>query len=287
VILGLGKLGGREPNYHSDLDVIFLYDSKVVSNDPMVSHSFEDFLRAGITSQFFFSELAASITQFVAHSPRHGRLFEIDSRLRPTGKSGSLAVSTDEFERYFASGQGQLWERQALCKARPVFGSATNADRAMSLVHNAITVQTWQPEMAKEIYAMRMAIQKDCSERNLKRGEGGTVDVEFAIQMLQLKHATTNRSVLVPGTLEAIEKLVSMGYLNQSDGRLLTQGYQLLRNVEARLRLMNTSARHDLPDDEKQLSKLAYLLNYQDASQLSEAVSVHRGRIRSVFDSLQ
>ena len=286
VILGLGKLGGREPNYHSDLDVIFLFDADIVLDQNGNSRSFDDFLNAGITSQFFFSELAAAITQFVAHSPRQGRLYEIDSRLRPTGKSGSLAVSMDEFERYFASGQGHLWERQALCKARPVFGSEPNASRAMELVCDAITALRWRPEMAKEIHAMRIAIQKDCSPRNLKRGEGGTVDVEFAIQMLQLKHAVIDLSVLVPGTREAIEKLVSKGYLDSVDAQRLADGYQLLRSVEARLRLMNTSARHDLPDNEKQLAKLAFLLNYPNAKQLSESVRHHRASIREVFNSL-
>lgn len=281
VILGLGKLGGREPNYHSDLDVIFLYDP----NDATASQ-FEACLKPGVSSQFFFSELAAEITRFVSHWQGQGRLYEIDSRLRPTGKSGSLAVSMDEFKRYFESGQGALWERQALCKARAIFGSEANCSRAMELVHGAIKFHDWEPAMAAEIYQMRMALQKDCSERNLKRGEGGTVDVEFAIQMLQLKHASSDDSVLVPGTLEAIERLVSLGYLQLEVGNCLAQGYQLLRSVEARLRLMNTTARHDLPETDQQLAKLAYLLDYDSGEQLSLAVQECRTEIRGVFDSL-
>ena len=286
VIIGLGKLGGREPNYHSDLDVIFLYDSSLQSASGKQVGKFDDLLRNGVTSQFFFSELAASITGYVAHCPRYGQLYEIDSRLRPTGKSGSLAVSTYEFQRYFASGQGQVWERMALCKARPVFGSPANAQRAMSIVQQAITATGLRPEMATEIYNMRLAMQKDCSPLNLKRGRGGTVDVEFATQLLQLKHASSDRNVLIPGTLEAIEKLVSLEYLDPDDGQCLSDGYQRLRGVEARLRLMNTSARHDLPVDEKQLAALAALLNYADAKLLCETVKTHRSRIRQVFESL-
>lgn len=286
VILGLGKLGGREPNYHSDLDVIFLYDTGPEPDQGETQPTFEQLLCEGISSQFFFSELAASITQFVTHSPGQGRLYEIDSRLRPTGKSGSLAVSAEQFERYFSSGTGQLWERQALCKARLIFGSADHAHRAMELVRDAIAARPWNTGMKQEIQAMRMAMQKDCDPNNLKRGQGGTVDVEFAIQMLQLKHVNENRSVLVPGTLAAIEQLVALEYLSPEDGRDLSAGYQLLRSVEARLRLMNTSARHDLPKNEKQLAKLAYLLNYSDANQLSASVHRHRTRIRHVFDSL-
>ena len=281
VIIGLGKLGGREPNYHSDLDVIFLYDS-----NERARAQFESNLKDGTTSQFFFSELAAEITQFVTHSPGHGRLFEIDSRLRPTGKSGSLAVSMDEFQRYFKSGQGQLWERQALCKARPVFGSVANCKRTMDLVNEAIKLHPWKSQMSDEIRSMRLAMQRDCSDLNLKRGEGGTVDVEFAIQLLQLKHARENDSVLVPGTLKAIEKLSAVGFLTEEHGKRLSDGYQLLRSVEARLRLMNATARHDLPEDSRQLAKLAYLLNYTDAKEMTETVQLARNEIRQSFDEI-
>lgn len=278
VILGLGKLGGREPNYHSDLDVIFLYPP-----DSPESQLLKSKLQEGTTLQFFFSELAAAITQFVSQAAGHGRLYELDSRLRPTGKSGSLAVSTDEFQRYFDSGQGQLWERQALCKARPVFGTANNSAMAMELVRSAILANQWQPEMVHEIWKMRIAMQDDRSAHNLKRGVGGTVDVEFAIQMLQLKHASEDVSVLVPGTLPAIERLSKLEFLNAGDARKLAAGYQLLRSVEARLRLMNTTARHDLPRNDRRLNKLAYLLNYPNASKMVDTVEFHRNEIRTVF----
>lgn len=281
VILGLGKLGGREPNYHSDLDTIFLYNS-----EPKTLARFEGYLKDETTSQFFFSELAAEITKFVGHSQRHGRLYEIDSRLRPSGKSGSLAVSTDEFHRYFDSGQGQTWERQALCRARAVFGSESNRKFANEQVRNAIKAHPWQPQMQKEIGDMRLAMQKDCSKGNLKRGEGGTVDVEFITQMLQLRYVAENDSVLLPGTRESLEKLAALGFLDPEHAERLGDGYQLLRSVEARLRLMNTTARHDLPTDQSQLEKLAYLLNYASAGQLTETVSRHRTEIREIFDEL-
>ncbi len=281
VILGLGKLGGQEPNYHSDLDIVFVYNS-----DPQVIEQFESWLEDGTTCQFFFSELAAAITRFVGHSDRYGRLYEVDGRLRPTGKSGPLAVSLDEFERYFASGQGQLWERQALCKARPVFGTQANRESVMKLVGKAINERRWEEQWSSEIRSMRIAMQKDCSEDNLKRGAGGTVDVEFIVQMLQLKHANDDQSVLVPGTQDAIARFKTNGILDAETADRLAQGYQLLRSVEARLRLMNTTARHDLPSDPQQLAKLAYLLNYADAQQLHDVVAEQRRTIREIFDRM-
>ena len=133
---------------------------------------------------------------------------------------------------------------------------------------------------------MRQAMQKDASEWNLKRGEGGTVDVEFAIQMLQLKYANDDDSVLVPGTLDAIERLMACGYLESETGTRLHESYQLLRSVESRLRLMNTTARHDLPEQENRLAKLAFLLNYADAEELTKTVETTRQGIRQIFKRL-
>ena len=286
VILALGKLGGGEPNYHSDLDVIFLYDSVAIVQSSAGEGCFTDFLQDGITEQFFFSELAAAVTQTITHHSQYGRLYEVDSRLRPTGKSGALAVSTNEFYRYFSSGKGQLWERQSLCKARPVFGAEANCERVKEMVQRIISEQVWLPEMAGDIQSMRLAMQKDCSSRNLKRGSGGTVDVEFAIQMLQLKYARTNPEVLIPGTLQAIERLESAGLLSSALSERLRIGYELLRTVEARLRLMNTAARHDLPESKKQMDKLAFLLQYQSADQLEAVVDKQRHEIRKAFDTV-
>lgn len=277
VILALGKLGGREPNYHSDLDVIFLYD---------VNPAFDASLKQDTGSQFFFSELSAGITRTVTQSTAQGRLYELDSRLRPTGKSGALAVSMDEFLRYFRTGKGQLWERQALCKARVVFGGRAIADKAIALVEEALLMKPWNDSMAGEIKAMRLAMQKGASDQNIKRGVGGTVDVEFAVQMLQLKHMQDDRSVWTPGTVEAIGRLVEAGKLERGLGGSLSRAYQFLRAVEARLRLMNVAARHDLPTQPKQLEKLAYMLKYPDAVSLQRAVEHCRHQVRADFESI-
>ncbi len=277
VVLALGKLGGREPNYHSDLDVIFLYDS---------SAAFEASLKSDTGSQFFFSELAAGITRSITQSTKRGRLYELDSRLRPTGKSGALAVSMDEFLRYFRSGKGQLWERQSLCKARVVFGGDAVTEKAKAVVKQALLMKPWEDSMAKEIKSMRLAMQKDATQENIKRGVGGTVDVEFAVQMLQLKHVKDDPSVWAPGTVDAINRLVDSGKLGEDLGRALSKSYQFLRSVESRLRLMNTAARHDLPTQQKQLQRLAYMLKYPDAEALTRAVDECRTRVRSDFETI-
>jgi [glutamine synthetase] adenylyltransferase / [glutamine synthetase]-adenylyl-L-tyrosine phosphorylase len=265
IILALGKLGGREPNYHSDLDVVFLYEADGSTRHPRSSRS-----EQSTTNQHFFSQLGQRIIKVINHLGPHGRLYELDPRLRPTGRSGSLAVSLDEFARYFLTGQGQLWERQALCKARVIFGTDAARQAAMAVVRQALAGSGWNPGDAAEIRRMRLRLEETATKTNLKRGPGGTVDIEFAVQMLQMKHGAARPECLVPGTLNAIEGLRQANALSQDDADYLSQSYRFLRAVEARLRLMNTTARHDVPDDESERKKLAYLLGYDDADKLIE-----------------
>jgi glutamate-ammonia-ligase adenylyltransferase len=282
VILAMGKFGGREPNYHSDLDVVFLYESEG-STRPLQTG------RGSVqvtTNQHFFSELAQRIIKVVNRLGPHGRLYEMDARLRPTGKSGALAVSLDGFGRYFHEGQGQLWERQALCRARPVYGSEAARLATQRLVRAIISDPPWQPGYASEIRQMRYRMEENASARNLKRSPGGLVDIEFIAQMLQLKHALQSPQVLQPGTAEALALLQQAGHLSRADADYLIESYSYLRGIEARLRLMNTTARHDLPEDPRELAKLAYLLGAPSGAALTERCLAFIGRNRETFNRI-
>lgn len=287
VILAMGKLGGREPNYHSDLDVVFVYEGDGSTRQPSRSRSDKT-----TTNQHFFSQLGQRLIKVINFMGPFGRLYELDPRLRPTGKNGLLAVSLDEFRRYFDTGQGQLWERQALLKARPIYGSNKACDAAMNVVRYVITGLDWQPSHVAEIRNMRQRMEQNVSKRNLKRGPGGTVDVEFVVQMLQLKHAAQAPEVLVSGTLAGIEALRDAGRLEVEDAEYLLRSYRFLRSVEARLRLMNTTARHEIPEDERELTKLAYLLVGCDSgSQLradyEKCTNENRCRFNRLFDAAE
>ena len=135
---------------------------------------------------------------------------------------------------------------------------------------------------------MRRRLQETASRRNLKRGPGGTVDVEFVVQMLQMRHATASPAVLVPGTLDAIAALHSAGHLRDEDAAFFSRSYRFLRSVESGLRLMNTTARHDLPADETELKKLAFLLGYHSEITLldncQEYTRENRERFNRLFD---
>jgi glutamate-ammonia-ligase adenylyltransferase len=279
VILGMGKFGGQEMNYHSDLDIVFLYEADG-HTAPVPGR------RSDVTSnQHFFGELGTRVIKTASRLSVYGRLYEVDARLRPTGKSGSLATSLAEFERYF-QGDAQLWERQALCKARVVYGSERATAEVTDVVARAAVDHPWRPADAREVRQMRRRLEQAGGAGNLKRGEGGLVDVEFLVQMLQLKHGRNNPAVRLPNTLAALAALRDAHLLDPEDFQAFDTGYRFLRTIESRLRLMKSAARDTLPDDSTELAKLARLLHYPSAESLLADYLTHTQAIRRRFDSI-
>jgi glutamate-ammonia-ligase adenylyltransferase len=281
VILAMGKFGGREMNYHSDLDIVFLYEA-----DGQTVSEFGPGSGRGTSNQHFFSELGQRIIKTTSRLSAYGKLYEVDARLRPTGKSGSLAIALPEFARYFAEGSGQLWERQALCKARPVYGSARAMRAAIAAVNRAAFGHRWRRRDAEEIRSMRLRLEETASAGDLKRGPGGIVDIEFLVQMLQLRHAHKNPRLRTPNTLAALAELHGCGLLEAEDYRFFDGNYRFLRTIEGRLRLMNSTARDNLPHDAMELNKLAHLLHYPGSDALLSDYESATQQIRLRFEQM-
>jgi glutamate-ammonia-ligase adenylyltransferase len=206
-------------------------------------------------------------------------------------KSGNLNVSFEAFATYFAEGPAQLWERQALCKARPVIGNDEAARLAMEIVHEAAFGTPWRPECAAEIRDMRLRMEEGATKRNLKRGPGGTVDTEFLVQMLQLKYGAENPAIRVPGTLDALTALEQAGHLARDDADYFRNSYRFQRSIEARIRLMDATGRHELPESERELARLVFLLGYANPTELVAEVqrtfAENRSRFNRLFDEAQ
>ncbi|MCC6492551.1 MAG: bifunctional [glutamate--ammonia ligase]-adenylyl-L-tyrosine phosphorylase/[glutamate--ammonia-ligase] adenylyltransferase, partial [Pirellulales bacterium] len=279
IILGLGKLGGREPNYHSDLDIVFLYEAEGATQPGRRGTS--------TSNSHFFSELGQRIIKAANQFGPHGRLYEVDPRLRPTGKSGPLAMPLASFVRYFQNGDGQLWERLALCKSRVIVaGVPEAASRAMAAVTASVYCRPWRSQDVAELLEMRQRLKESASPSNMKRGAGGTMDAEFIVQMLQLKHGQELPQIREPGTLSAIEKLAAAGLLDAADAKALAASYRFQRSIEARIRLMDAAGRHEFPDEPRELAKLAYLLGYDQPQQLAQEVDDVRCDTRERFERI-
>ena len=280
VILAMGKFGGREMNYHSDLDIIFLYEA-----DGQTAFDFGQWSARSTSNQHFFGELGQRIIKTASRLSALGKLYEVDARLRPTGKSGSLAITMDEFNRYFAEGSGQLWERQALCKARPIYGSPRTVRAATAAVHRAAFSRRWRHKDGEEIRQMRQRLEHTVGTGDLKRGPGGIVDIEFLVQMLQLRHARKTPGLRVTNTLTALSALHSAAIISDEEHRFFEASYRFLRTIESRLQLMNSTARDQLPRDAMDLNKLAHLLRYSSGEALLCDYEKTTGKIRQRFDA--
>jgi [glutamine synthetase] adenylyltransferase / [glutamine synthetase]-adenylyl-L-tyrosine phosphorylase len=265
-VLALGKLGGQQPNYHSDLDVLFLYASDGHTR------SAAGRTRGGlISNRSLASQLAERVIQQATQRWPLGQLYELDTLVRPQLEQGMFAWSRPELLEFLKGGRAELWQRLALCQARPVWHCGPSADESAGLIFErlwggagrGVNVQAWRRQ--------RELNQRGATSSNLKRAAGGTQEVEMAVQWLQLKHAAEHPSLRTPNTLAGLMALGEAGIIPVALASQLADNYRLLRSVESGLRLMNTPARHDLPDQPVWLSRLALLTGQPGGEQLKEA----------------
>ncbi|HEV8141974.1 MAG TPA: hypothetical protein VGQ77_03900, partial [Methylomirabilota bacterium] len=252
-IIGMGKLGGRELNYSSDVDLMFVYGA-----DGETSGG-----RAGrLPNGEYFARLARDIVGQLEASTDEGYLFRVDLRLRPEGRSGALALSLDGYRRYHAE-RAELWERQALLKARICAGDAEVGERFTTLVRDVV----WRPgidgRIVKAVRGMKRRIDVSLRDKggetiaNVKLGRGGIREIEFLVQAMQLLYGGDDAWLRERATLTAIARLVERGYLAASLGRTLADAYAHLRTVEHRLQILHEFQTHTLPTDARALALLA------------------------------
>ncbi len=280
VVLAMGKFGGREMNYASDIDVVFLYDQDGESRQRRRT-------AAGTSNAHFFGELAGRTMRVFNEFGPQGRLYEMDSRLRPSGRSGPPAISLAELARYFAvDGPAAIWERQALVKARVVVGSDAAAAEARRILDGATFERRWTAADVEAIRQMRYRMEEGAKLWNLKRGPGGVVDIEFIVQMLCLVHGGNNPSLRTPETLAGLVALHAAGHIADEPRVFLERAYRTLRAIEGRLRLLDTAGRHDFPSDPDEQRNLAHLLGYDAPDAVVADVREITARTRAAFERI-
>ncbi len=278
-VVALGKLGAREPNYHSDISLLFLYDSDGTTR-PIGSGRHHE----PISSEYFFLQLAQKVAQAANRVWRSGRLYETKNWLVSTGRNTTLAWKLDEFRQFFLDNNDLALQTQQLCNARCIISEPSFQREICQAIAEIVKGRPWTEADENTVLLHRKHLELSASEFNIKRGIGGTMDVETIAQLLMLRHAVVNPEIFVAGTLEAIERLRSAGLLEPIDADALREGYNFLRGVESGLRLMNTQARHDLPTSDMELSRLAYVLNLKDGHDLVRQCEQFRISHRKLFE---
>jgi glutamate-ammonia-ligase adenylyltransferase len=273
-VLGLGKLGGRELNHSSDIDVILLYgeEGQVSSN---------------LTYHEWFNQLGAKIIEtFAAHDPA-GALFRIDLRLRPEGTAGPLVRSLESMENYYA-GFGETWERLALIKARGIGGSRELAYEFLRQHQPFIFPRSPTPDVLEEIAAIKRRIERDIVgheniARDVKLGAGGIREIEFVVQALQLLHGARHAFLQETSTLKALPGLAELELLPRREARDLEAAYRFLRRVEHRLQIEAEQQTHTVPENAEELDRLARSLGFPSTQKFNACLQDHMGKVRTVF----
>lgn len=309
-VLGLGKLGGQELNYSSDVDVVFLYaeEGEVFREPPQSAKPagtksgrsgkaaraqpglMETSSRPVLANHQFFNRLAESFIAEVTRMAEGGMLYRIDLRLRPEGDLGPLSRSLAGYENYYAQ-WGQTWERMMLIKARGVAGDETLAAEFLEMIQPFRYARSLPEGVLREVGAMKDRIENevlknDEVERNVKLGRGGIREIEFIAQSLQLLHGGRQPFLQTPQTLPCLEKLVQYELLPAPAAISLKEGYVFLRDVEHRLQMEDNRQTHTIPTDPSAQKRLARLMGFASTNAFQTAHRGHVTEVRRWFDDV-
>lgn len=279
VVLGVGKLGGAELNFSSDVDLIFAFPEKgqIPSDGRSISH------------EEFFSKLFQQLINILSKNTPDGFVFRVDTRLRPYGESGPIAMSFDALETYYQH-QGREWERYALIKARPVAGDRGAGSRLIERLRPFVFRRYLDFGTFEDLREMKRKIVQEVKRKglfgNIKQGAGGIREVEFFGQVFQLIRGGVNPAFQTRSLLATLKILLDAGCIPEAVYNELGDAYCFLRDTEHRLQAFEDRQTHTLPKDEMSRMRLAFSMGFADWQTFDKALSAHMDRVHFHFSEL-
>ncbi len=293
VVMGMGKLGGEELNFSSDVDVLYLYET-------------DDGAAGADTLREHFGRLSERVTRSIGDVTEDGFVFRVDLRLRPEGTQGPLCCSLEAAERYYEA-FGRMWERQAWLKARPIAGDLALGAEVLRVLEPFVFPRTTSVDVITHVRGMRREIAAQAGAReaaraltggggeagarargfDLKLGDGGIREIEFFTQALQMLHAGKRPQLRQRGTLRALDRLLFAGLVSEREHRALTGAYVFLRKLEHRVQMAGGLQTHRLPDGAEAIAVLARRLGYADEVTLTVALDRVRADVRQIYATLR
>ncbi len=264
-VIAVGKLGGRDIGYGSDLDVLFVFDPEAAPPEEDAAH--------------YFSKAAQRVIRLLSEPHPAGPGYELDTRLRPSGSAGMLVTSLESFARYHGLGQiagrpsvmssGEAWERQALLRARYCAGDRVLGQKLVEIAQKA--AYEGGPPLAQNLNHIRMRMERELAHErpgryDLKIGSGGLLDIEFATQWLQMSHGNDSR-IRTTDIGEALDSLSAAGYVTRRDYEVLRDGYRFLRRLEQRIHVLRGRSDSILDESQPGLPQLARRMSFQSSPQ--------------------
>lgn len=268
-VIALGKLGARELNYSSDIDLVFVSDGE-----------------SGEPHRRYATRLAETLIAVLSQETGEGRCFRVDMRLRPEGRSGALVRSLGAFRTYYDR-WAETWERQALIKARPVAGDPELGALFMELVRPVVYRRLQGVSLLEDVREMRTATLRKLdrageADVHVKEGRGTIREIEFTVQLLQLLFGAEHPALQVPDTHTALLRAEAEGLFTTHERAALAEGYRFFRELEHRLQLLHDLPVRRLPDDPTELRRLARTMGFQEAVELQAAFVAQRNRVEAL-----
>ncbi len=276
IVVGMGKLGGRELNVSSDIDLIFVYPEDGDTDGPRSISNFE-----------FFTRLGRGLINALAEVTGDGQVFRVDMRLRPNGDSGPLVCCFEMLENYFVT-QGREWERYAWIKARPLTGERweeLEAIRRPFVFRKYLDFGTINA--MRELHAqIRREVAKKDMANNVKLGPGGIREIEFIAQVFQLIRGGRDRALQVKPTLDVLKLLVDRGQLELDAVVELSSAYRFLRRLEHRLQYLDDAQTHALPENPEDQERVACAMGFANYEALLMELDDHRHNVSRHFEAV-
>jgi len=299
-VIGMGKLGGHELNYSSDVDVLYVCESHggETRSAPSGRAKPKSPVQNGLSNEEYFEILARELTKALTEQTNEGFVYRVDLRLRAEGSVGQLTRALDDYAKYYRT-RGQVWERLALLKAWPVAGSMSVGKAFVRMAQAfALAPSSKRPAVEhglailKEVRSVKERIDIKMGERgherrNVKLGVGGIREIEFFVQTIQVLAGRRLPGILDRGTIGSLARLHKAGILSAKQQSGLTSAYQFLRDVEHKLQMVHDLQTHALPDQVDELERCAIRMGYDGADRpaaLKQFQADHAAHTTAVHD---
>ena len=294
-IVGMGKLGARELNVSSDIDLIYVYDHAGQTDG--VGEGVEGG-RAAISNQEYFGQVVKAIHALIGDTTEHGFVFRVDLALRPNGNSGPAAVSLDALEEYFHV-QGREWERFAWLKSRVVAPASAVADRSAQALRGVVLPFVFRRYLDYSVmdalrvlhgqirsHATRRAAGRPERSNDVKLSRGGIREIEFTVQLLQVVRGGQFPELRTRSTLDALQRLAHAGVMPEATAQALALAYKFLRRTEHRIQYLDDQQTHVLPVQDEDLQWIARTMGAPDCCAFLAELDTHREFVAHEFDKL-
>lgn len=276
VVLGMGKLGGSELNFSSDIDLIFAFDSTGESDGPRP-----------LSNEQYFSRLGQKLIRVLDEVTADGFVYRVDMRLRPFGDSGPLVMTLNGVESYYEQ-HGREWERYAFVKARPVAGDIAAGEALLKRLQPFMYRRYLDFGVFESLREMKSGINREVQRRELrnhvKLGSGGIRECEFVVQLFQLIRGGREPALRERRFRAALRAVAAADCLAREDAEALEQAYDFLRRLENRLQQEFDQQTHVVPDRGVERERLAFSVGFADSTEFEEAWEFHRQQVRRLFD---